>query len=107
METFHRIPEPGGEVCDFCTGGPIDKLYSCRNFIWNKRAIFVHESIGAWAACRDCAELIDRDAWSSLTERALQCFAREHAVARYDLPAVREQLREIHQLFRQHMIREY
>ena len=56
---------------------------------------------------RDCAELIDRDAWSSLTERALQCFAREHAVARYDLPAVREQLREIHQLFRQHMIREY
>jgi hypothetical protein len=83
-------------------------VYACRNFIWNKHAIFAHESVGAWAACRVCSELIEADRWSELSDRAFRKFAKKHQVPRYDpaLGELRAQFRAIHQLFREHRIKD-
>ena len=50
--------------------------------------------------------MIDGNRWSDLTDRALRKFIPTHGVSRYDQPHVREQLRQVHQLFREHMIKE-
>jgi hypothetical protein len=41
-----------------------------------------------------------------LTDRAFRRFCKKHGVPRYEGLEVREQLREIHQLFKDHVIRE-
>jgi hypothetical protein len=105
-KAFHIVPKPGGECCDFCTAEPIQKLYRCGNFLWQRQSIFPHGSVGEWAACRECAELIDNEKWNSVTERSLRYFLRKHTVPRYDFPILREQFREIHELFRQHRLSE-
>jgi hypothetical protein len=50
--------------------------------------------------------MIDGNRWSDLTDRALRKFIQTLGVSRYDQPHVREQLRQVHQLFRKHMIKE-
>ena len=50
--------------------------------------------------------MIDAYRWSDLTDRALRKFIKKHGVSRHDQPHVREQLRQVHQLFREHMIKE-
>jgi len=99
---------PGREVCDFCSSSPTSRLYACRSFIIprTKHAVFQHESIGAWAACDRCAVLIDAGHWSQLTDRAFRRFRKKYGVPRYEEFEVREQFREIHQLFKEHMIKE-
>jgi hypothetical protein len=103
------IDAPSGrEVCDFCSSSPTSRLFACRNFIIprTKSAVFRHESIGAWAACDRCAVLIDAGHWAQLTDRAFRRFRKKHGVPRYEELEVREQFREIHQLFKEHMIKE-
>ena len=101
-------PQPGREICDFCATSATGRLYACRNFVIprTKHAVFQHESIGAWSACDRCAVLIDAGHWSQLTDRALRRFARIYGVPRSEWADVREQLAEIHQLFKEHMIKE-
>jgi hypothetical protein len=50
--------------------------------------------------------MIDGNRWADLTDRALRKFIQRHGVSRYGQPHVREQLKEVHQLFRKHMIKE-
>lgn len=97
---------PGRECCDFCTAEPVHQLYACRNFIWLNQTMFAHESIGAWAACEQCARLVDEGRWSELTERTLARFKRIHGYTADEEPSFRERFREIHQLYREHMITE-
>lgn len=98
----------GREMCDFCSASPTARLYACRNFIVprTKHAVFQHESIGAWSACDRCAVLIDAGRWSLLTDRALRRFANRYCVPKDEWREVREQLGEIHQLFKEHMIKD-
>jgi hypothetical protein len=107
-QAFNIQPLPGREMCDFCGTSPTSRFYACRNFIVprTKHAVFQHESIGAWAACDRCAVLIDAGHWSQLTDRAFRRFCKKHGVSRYEEFQVREQLAEIHQLFKEHMIKE-
>ena len=104
MPSFHMVTNPGGRSCDFCTAQPIEKLYGCRNFTWQKRNVFPGASGGGWAACRECAELVDSERWTSLTERSLRQFLIHHRVAPRDVMILREQFRRIHELFRRHRI---
>jgi hypothetical protein len=101
-------PFPGREMCNFCSERPTTQLYACKNFLIprNKTALFQHESVGAWAACARCAELIDGRRWAELTDRALTNFIKQHGIPRYAQFDVREQFREIHQLFREHLVKE-
>jgi hypothetical protein len=105
-ENFIIVPELGRECCDFCTAEPTHRLYACRNFMFLKHAMFAHESIGAWAACEECARLVDEGRWSELTERALARFKRIHGYTADEEPYFRERFREIHQLFQEHIITE-
>jgi hypothetical protein len=107
-QVFTFDAPPGREMCDFCSASPTARLYACRNFIVprTKHAVFQHESIGAWAVCDRCAVLIDAGHWSQLTDRAFRRFARIYGVPRSEWADVREQLAEIHQLFKEHMIKE-
>ena len=99
-------PRPGRQVCDFCTAEPVHRLYACRNFVWLNHTMFAHESVGAWAACEQCAELVNGGKWSELTERALAAFKRIQGCTGDEEPYFRERFREIHQLFQEHMITE-
>lgn len=106
METLVIVSEPGREVCDFCTAEPTHRFYACRNFMWMKRTMCTHESRGSWAACETCAELVDAGRWPELTERALAQFKKIHGYSRHEERYFREEFREIHQLFKEHMIKE-
>jgi hypothetical protein len=107
-QLFVIEPLPGREICDFCATSATWRLYACHNFVVprTKHTVFQHESIGAWSACDRCAVLIDAGHWAQLTDRALRRFARIYGVPRSDWDDVREQLAEIHQLFKEHMIKE-
>lgn len=108
MDSLHLVPQ-GGDECDFCSLSPVFKVYSCANFLvpWTKHMVFQHESVGGWAACRHCAELIDANRWSDLSDRSFRRFVKRHGpVARHDEFALKSQFRELHKLFREHMIRE-
>ena len=107
-EVFTISPFPGREMCDFCSELPTTQIYACKNFLVprTKTATFQHESIGAWAACSKCAELIDGGRWAELTDRAVANFLKQHCVPRYGHFEVREQFRQIHQLFRENLVKE-
>ena len=68
--------------------------------------MFAHESIGAWAACEECARLVDGGEGSELTERALAQFKRIHGYSRDEEQHFREQFRELHALFKDNMVKE-
>ena len=101
-------PFPGREMCDFCSERPTTQIYASKNFLVprTQTVVFQRESVGAWAACRACAELVDGERWSELTDRASTNFIKQHGVPRYAQFDVREQFREIHQLFRAHLVKE-
>jgi hypothetical protein len=107
-DIFVISPFPGREMCDFCSEAPTTQIYACKNFLIprTKTATFQHESIGAWAACSKCTELIDGRRWAELTDRAFTNFLKQHCVPRYSYFDVREQFREIHQLFRENLVTE-
>lgn len=95
----------GSDHCDFCRTRPVAKLYRCKNFEWEGRAIFSSGSTGLWAACQECSELVETDQWSSLTENALREFVRNQIVSRHEIPSLWAKLTGIHRLFAEHMIR--
>jgi hypothetical protein len=107
-EIFTISPFPGREACDFCSERPTTQIYPCKNFVVPrfKTSVFQHESIGGWAACSKCAELIDAGRWAELTDRAFTNFLKQHCIPRYAHFDVREQFREIHQLFRENLVKE-
>jgi len=69
------------------------QIYPCKNFLIprTQTSAFQHESIGAWAACSQCAELIDVGRWAELTDRAFTNLLKQHCVPHYAHFDVREQ----------------
>ena len=69
MSVLHLVPDTTGKLCDFCAAAPVFNLYLCRNFVFHDRPIFAHNVVGTWAACEQCAALIQTEQWSALVER--------------------------------------
>lgn len=65
-----------------------------------------HYRCEEWAACAECAALIDAEQWDKLAERTVQAFVRQHRTAISDVPALREHVSNLHSAFRQYLIRE-
>jgi hypothetical protein len=107
-ELYILKPQPGREMCDFCAGSPTVKLYACRNFMipQTKHLAFAHESIGGWSACEKCSLLIDEGRWFTLTDRALRRFLKINRIPPGEGAEIRKLLTELHQLFREHVIKE-
>jgi hypothetical protein len=99
-------PFPGRECCDFCCVESPHKIFACKNFVIPDLGLVSHESIGAWAACKEFAQFVDEGRWSELTERALVHFKRIHGYSADEEPYFRERFREIHQLFRENLVKE-
>jgi len=100
-------PPPGREMCDFCHASPTSCLYACRNFVPpNAKDKLFQGNVGAWAACDRCAVLIDAGHWLQLTDRAVRKFLVVYSLPRSQEHTVWKYLREIHQVFREHMIKE-
>uniref|UniRef100_A0A6M3KXQ8 Uncharacterized protein n=1 Tax=viral metagenome TaxID=1070528 RepID=A0A6M3KXQ8_9ZZZZ len=63
METriYEVVVEPGKEICDFCSSRDIEWQYPADDGLiedtWPPNLI--RESIGDWAACEVCSELIE------------------------------------------------
>ena len=97
----------GGEHCDFCRAAPVSKFYLCSNFEIGGKPVFTTGTTpGKWAACAECAELVDSRKWNTLTARVLQEFAYRHQVQRRELANLWAQFTEIHWLFAEHMLKE-
>jgi hypothetical protein len=86
--------------CDFCSGPKPTWKYPCEDFVL---AGTVLGSDGAWAACDECASLIEQNDRKGLAARCLETFHLVHPDAQY-LPrrSVRKTLEEIHRYFFRH-----
>ena len=95
----------GGDHCDFCCTPPVFKVYKCANFALNGNAVFPNGmAVGSWAACKKCAEFVEKRKWADLTHRALHKFAKRHGVSKHEVIAVRMQFAEISRLFAEHVL---
>lgn len=62
------------ELCDFCTTNQSPWVLPVKSF-----AVYPGgESLGDWAACQECAELINADDWDGLTRRAIEHYQRRN-----------------------------
>ena len=106
MSVHHIVPIPAGEFCDFCTETPIFTLYRCTNFAVEGHPVFeASRSLGVWAVCRECADFVDAERWSALSERASRKFVERHCVPRHQIPLVWSQFTEIVRLFAAHRLK--
>jgi hypothetical protein len=97
----------GGDHCDFCQTSPVFTVYACSNFTVNGMNVFQFGlTVGSWATCRKCSELVDKEQWSNLSERAYRKFAKKHGVTRHEMLAIRVQCAELSRLFAVHMVKE-
>lgn len=100
-------PEEGSEVCDFCTSNePIYQNFPAKDFNWVQVKGVDLNSRGHWAACQTCAEMIKKDDWDGLLNRAIKSFVKNHPdLAKFQSRA-KEAIRELHQKFRDNRLRE-
>lgn len=56
------------EICDFCSEPNPTWEFPAENFMANGGL-----SVGGWAACEKCAELVCNRRWLDLAERSLTC----------------------------------
>ena len=82
-------------ICDFCSAPKPARRYSCRPFKMTGPKL---RSVGGWAACNACAELIDADRWEDLADRSVDSFLKKYPVIARER-ALRE-IQELHQQFR-------
>lgn len=74
------VPIPAIEVdeiagrCDFCYADGPEFVIPARDF----EVVPGHESLGDWAACATCADLIGSDQWSRLVRRASEGYEQRH-----------------------------
>lgn len=75
--TLTLSPEPGTEVCDFCSETPIVKGYPCPEFTMEVQLLGRKLNLGTdnlWAACATCAALIDAGDSDGLCQRSIEKF---------------------------------
>jgi hypothetical protein len=94
------------EICDFCVQASLVKAYACSPFVYLKGTPMEHWSCDHWAACQDCACLIDAGKWGALADRAARAFVRQHRLPQTEIVPVRQQMNNLYSAFRQHLIPE-
>ncbi len=95
----------GGDHCDFCQTSPVFTAYSCSNFLVNGLPVFVGCDTGTWATCRQCAEFVDNEKWTDLTDRSYRKFLKRHGSPRHEMITVRLQFAEVCRLFAANVIK--
>ena len=74
IEIIEVKAEPGKEICDFCSSPDVEWRYPADDGLientWPPNLI--RKSIGDWAACEVCSELIESDLKYALMERSVE-----------------------------------
>ena len=88
-----------GFICDFCPEPNPAWSYPADNFIGHAVGGIVAESIGAWAACEVCHELIAADNRTGLTGRSVSTLLAKQPDLDFARTEVAGELRELHARF--------
>jgi len=96
------VAPPSGPLCDFCSQPEVHAVHTCQDFVHEKFktefGCLNSESIGSWAACRACDELIQAEQWERLLDRSVGRFVELFG---FEAPGLRQHIDGIHRLFRQ------
>jgi hypothetical protein len=69
----------GGGICDFCSSQEVFQVYMAEDFTAVQLAapdgnpVYLN-STGGWAACHECAKLVESAQWDELLERCFDIF---------------------------------
>lgn len=85
--------------CDFCNETPPTHVLPARDFTIPHAP--THSSLADWAACPQCAALIERNHWSALTRRAERAIAVRRG--RPMRPREQTSLRALYRQLREHI----
>jgi hypothetical protein len=90
--------------CDFCSSPTVRWSYPTTNFAGvNVRApdgfIWVSESVGGWAACDICHEMIERGERESLAERSVSTLIETNQELRGSEITLKDEIRLLHAKF--------
>ena len=65
-------------LCDFCSWPDAEWRHPARSFVGYVAVGVVGESVGDWAACKECHQLIVSGERGRLTERSVMTFIAKH-----------------------------
>ncbi len=89
-----------GELkCDFCSAPEPMWAYPAKDFIAYLVLPLVGESVGAWAACEECHQLIEAGDREGLAVRSLDELIFRCPEAAMVAPALKQELRQLHERF--------
>ena len=91
-------------ICDFCSDPHVVWRYPAESFVAYAVAGIVGESVGDWAACRICHELIESGDHIGLLERTLGALFDKHPDMQCSESEVRAQIAALHQMFFAHQL---
>ncbi|MCW5979600.1 MAG: hypothetical protein KIT09_16095 [Bryobacteraceae bacterium] len=89
-------------ICDFCSEPNVAWRYPAQSFLAYVIAGVFGESVGDWAACRTCHELIETGDQSGLLERSLGTLLEKNPGMRPAEEELRRQLADFHRMFFSH-----
>jgi hypothetical protein len=89
-------------LCDFCSAPDPVWRYPAGSFLAYCVANILGESVGDWAACKQCHMLIEANDRSGLARRSLDELIAKQPEAILAAPALYEKLAELHQEFFAH-----
>jgi hypothetical protein len=65
-------------ICDFCSGSDVKWRYPAKTFLSYITDSVAGESLGDWAACTKCHDLIERDDRAGLASRSIESLIAVH-----------------------------
>jgi hypothetical protein len=86
-------------ICDFCSGPRVAWRYPARSFVAYVVASIGGESVGDWAACDECHDLIEASDREGLTERSLEALIEKHPEMTSVRDTITEHMAGLHILF--------
>lgn len=86
-------------ICDFCSAPDVTWRYPASNFAAYIADGFVGESIGDWASCAECRDLIDADDREGLAQRSIDRLIAANPDMAPDRKQLLQYLRGLHSMF--------
>jgi hypothetical protein len=86
-------------ICDFCSEPDVAWRYPVRSFLAYAVAGVFGQSVGDWAACATCHDLIETGDRQGLSERSLRTLLDKNPGIRAAASELRAQIRGFHEMF--------
>lgn len=88
--------------CDFCSAPCPIWRYPARSFVAYRASNLAGESVGDWAACDSCHDLIEADDRRHLAQRSLDELILKHPEAKAAAEILLRDLADLHRQFFEH-----